>query len=214
MNNRNERKPTETFETYWIFELNENYKFLKDRSERESGKWLIFEHKKHIDNTWELIKEATKNGLLGPSSKVSTSKPNLNSKDKNYYVICVFTEDYNNEEDLKRVEENLRKLGIENRLSYKLDKDVGKYERNGIKGLIKKESYSEKYNQIASNIDKLQVTSNIILISENEEEKIYVLKRNNLIIEEYENKIIELRRLGFKFDYETEIKDEEIQFTK
>ena len=68
------RIPTTTFDSYWIFALNSSYTFSKPKEERLSGKWLIFEHMSSIDQTWNLIQDATLKGELGPSSKVSTAK--------------------------------------------------------------------------------------------------------------------------------------------
>lgn len=132
------RIPSQTTDTFWIFVLNTTYQFQKPKEQRASGKWLIFEPLTQLDDTWGKIKEATYLGQLGPSSKVSTAKPNPNAKDSNMGVICVFTEDFNNVEDVERIEKKIRKLGIQNKLIYKLDKDVGKYAKDGHSDLIKK----------------------------------------------------------------------------
>lgn len=129
------RLPSKTTDSYWIFALNEKYKFKKEKSERASGKWLIFEYIDKVDDLWETIKKATEEGLLGPSSKSSTAKINPNAKDNETLVICVFTEDFNDKEDVKRIEQNLRNLGIQNTFIYKLDKDVGKYSKDGFTNL-------------------------------------------------------------------------------
>ncbi len=134
------RIPSQISDRYWLFELNEAYRFKKPREERASGKWLIFDHAERIDALWEVISTAIKNGQLGPSAKVATAKPNPNAKDNATRVICVFTEDYNDREDVHRVEQELRALGVKNRLVYKLDRDVGKYENRGDTNLIKEVS--------------------------------------------------------------------------
>ena len=38
--------PSEEFERYWIYSINESYKFKKSKTERRSGKWLIFRYDK------------------------------------------------------------------------------------------------------------------------------------------------------------------------
>lgn len=131
------RIPSKTENRYWLFELNESYEFKKPRAERQSGKWLIFDTPETIDSTWLIVSEAVKRGQLGPSAKVSTAKPNPNAADQSTSVICVFTEDYNDRKDVHRVERALRYLGIKNRLVYKLDRDVGKYQHQGHQDLIK-----------------------------------------------------------------------------
>lgn len=130
-----DKLPSQTTDRYWIFAINEKHIFKKEKSERASGKWLIFEHVDKIDNLWTIIKQATESGLLGPSSKSSTAIINLNAQDVDIKVICVFTEDFNDKNDVERVEKNLRTIGVQNKLIYKLDKDVGKYVKDGHKNL-------------------------------------------------------------------------------
>jgi len=147
-------KPSEIVDKYWISSINESYEFKLPRDERRSGKWLIFDNIKEIDKTWEIIRKATKLGLLGPSSKVSTSKENKNAKDSNTRVICVFTENYNDLIDVERIEKKLRELGVINKLLYKLDNNVGKYEKDGYKNLIEQVSYSKDYEEELNRIRK------------------------------------------------------------
>lgn len=184
--------PSEEFERYWIYSINESYKFKKSKAERRSGKWLIFDTVKKIDSIWLLIDEQTKNGKLGPSAKVSTSKPNKNATEKTSRVICVFTENYDDKDDLSRIISVLREMGIKNRLLYKLDEDVGKYEKDGHKNLIKLKSYCQEFKELAETF-----RSKAIDIEENEFECRFIL--NSLDIgqgatfgEAY------LNRLGFK----------------
>lgn len=125
------RIPSKTTDRYWLVSIYEPYPFSKPGEERNSGKWLLFDRIEKIDEYWELIKMATLKGTLGPSSKVSTSKINPNSVDHSIRVICVFTEDFNDRSDVRRVEMGIRSLGINNRLVYKLDRDVGKYAHKG-----------------------------------------------------------------------------------
>lgn len=147
-------KPSEIVDKYWIFSINESYEFKLPREERRSGKWLIFDNIKEIDKAWEIIRTATELGKLGPSSKVSTSKENKNTKDSNTRVICVFTENYNDILDVERIEKKLRELGVINKLLYKLDSNVGKYEQEGYKHLIEQVSYSREYEEELNRIRK------------------------------------------------------------
>lgn len=123
--------PSEISDRFWLVTIDLNYIFKKDKNDRLSGKWLIFDSIEIIDDYWDKISKATKEGLLGPSCKVSTAKENSNAEDNTTRVICVFTEDYNDKEDLNRIIKVIRHLGIENKLIYKLDSDVGKYKHKG-----------------------------------------------------------------------------------
>jgi len=96
-----------------------------------SGKWLLFEHEFDIDSTWIKIGKATIEGELGPSSKVSTA---LSSSKSKRYVICVYTMDYLNLDDVNRVREKLREMGFRKEINYKPDiyTDLGIYKDTSI----------------------------------------------------------------------------------
>ena len=95
-----------------------------------------------MDEVWKKIKEATENGELGQRSKVATTKLNPNARDPTRKVICVYTYDYEDEEDVRRVREKLRGLGFINKIAYKADEDTmaGKYSTT-VKGRISKYYY-------------------------------------------------------------------------
>lgn len=134
---RRKRIPSKIFDRYWLVHIDEDYKFSKNRDERESGKWLIFDTTSNIDAYWRLIIDSLDNNLLGPSAKVSTSKIKEGFENNDTRVICVFTEDFNDKGDLCRIEKEIRRLGILNELTYKLDSDVGKYKKDGFCDLAK-----------------------------------------------------------------------------
>ena len=52
-------------------------------------------------------------------------------KISNLVLSAFFTEDFHYVKDVERVKDAIRSLGIENKLVYKLDKDVGKYAKSG-----------------------------------------------------------------------------------
>lgn len=103
------------------------------RSTVRSGKWLLFVPNERIDIAWTAIRNATEAGLLGGSSKVATAKQNPNAVDSRTKVICVYTYDSEDESDVRRVREELRKLGYEAPLSYKTDQATleGRYTVRG-----------------------------------------------------------------------------------
>ncbi len=92
-----------------------------------SGKWLIFVHRHEVQAVWNSIKTATEEGKLGQASKVSTAYDAGYSPSQ--HVICVFTYDWTDSEDVLRVRKELRELGIVQPLPYKADEDThsGKY---------------------------------------------------------------------------------------
>lgn len=80
------------------------------------GKWLVYRDASEINNAWKLIAKAVFNGELGMSAKVSTTR-----QGKERYVICAYTYDYLDLDDVKGVREKLRDLGFEESLCYKPD---------------------------------------------------------------------------------------------
>ncbi len=94
-----------------------------------SGKWLIFIDRTQVDNIWARIKRATEEGKLGDGAKVSTAKTNPNSTDLSKNVICVYTYDWTDKDDVMRIREELRQIGITWKIPYKSDLDTirGKY---------------------------------------------------------------------------------------
>jgi len=130
-------KPSEVTDIYWIYATRKKGKYPKPTP--RSGKWLIFVSLKNVDEVWAKIKKAVEEGKLGDSAKVATAKPNPLATDPNAKVICVYTYDYTDEKDVKRIREELRKLGITNKIPYKADEDTlsGKYRITGHKRISK-----------------------------------------------------------------------------
>ena len=92
--------------------------FYTDRS----GKWLIFVTLDELDDAWAKIKKATQDGLLGNSSKAATARSNATAPDPTKKVICVYTYDCEDREDVMRVRQALRDLGFDRPMPYKTDK--------------------------------------------------------------------------------------------
>ncbi len=90
-----------------------------------SGKFCLFHDSETVDTQWKLVSEAVLAGKLGPCTKVSTKTGKRNFPT---HVICVYTKDYNNSEDINRIREALRELGYTDPLPYKADQDT----KNGI----------------------------------------------------------------------------------
>jgi Domain of unknown function (DUF1917) len=79
------------------------------------GKWLLFAGESQIGQAWELIARATESGRLGGESKRSEELA------RGAYVICVYTLDYRDLNDVGRVLVVLRELGFNTRIFYKED---------------------------------------------------------------------------------------------
>lgn len=123
--------PGRTTRTYWI--VQDAPDVQPDAIQDElAGKWLIFLPPEEVDAAWALVRDATCKNELGISAKVSTAKPNPESRD-NMKVIYVYTRDWRDEEDVMRVREVLRRLGFTGRLGYKrnIETFAGEYSQKG-----------------------------------------------------------------------------------
>ena len=130
-------KPVSLKDAYWIIARRKTGDYPK--STAQSGKWLVFVDAANVDGIWSKIKRAVEHGLLGDQAKVSTAKPNPNARDPNRRVICVFTYDYDDIEDVRRIREQLRRLGVTERIAYKANEDTlaGKYRNKGHRRISK-----------------------------------------------------------------------------
>jgi hypothetical protein len=123
--------PSQTTQMYWIVQdaPGSAPEAIEDEN---AGKWLIFQEPGLIDPAWKKVRDATVALDLGISAKVSTSKPNPESRD-NRKVIYVYTKDWADEADVMRVREKLRTLGFNERIGYKrnIETFAGQYAKKG-----------------------------------------------------------------------------------
>jgi hypothetical protein len=132
-----DRKPSQVTDAYWLFARRKIGDY-PTHSEK-GGKWLVFVPVGQIDEVWAKIKDAPEKGLLGDSAKTGTAMPNPNATNQNTKVICVYTYDWTDEGDVRRVREQLRELGITAKIPYKADSDTsaGKYYNRGHRRISK-----------------------------------------------------------------------------
>lgn len=123
--------PSLTTQMYWIVQdaPGSAPEAIEDEN---AGKWLIFQEPGLVDSAWKKVRDATVALNLGISAKVSTSKPNPESRD-NRKVIYVYTKDWADEADVMRVREILRTLGFGERIGYKrnIETFAGQYAKKG-----------------------------------------------------------------------------------
>jgi len=123
--------PTKTTQMYWIV-LDAPGSAPEAIEDENAGKWLIFQEPDAVDAAWKKVRDATVAHELGISAKVSTAKPNPDSRD-NRKVIYVYTKDWADEADVMRVREKLRELGFVDRIGYKrnIETFAGEYASKG-----------------------------------------------------------------------------------
>jgi hypothetical protein len=113
--------PTKETLEVWLYEFNRTPEFkktLKSLDYNKTGKWLLFIPPEKVDQVWKRIEKATKLGKLGIQSKVATA---IGAWRYKYHLICVYTQDYEDREDLMRVRKTLRRMGFKEKLGYKRD---------------------------------------------------------------------------------------------
>jgi hypothetical protein len=125
--------PSKTTRMYWIVQ-DAPGPLARGLDDDQVGKWLIFIPAGKADEAWRKVRDGTVNGLLGISAKVSTAKPNPDSRDERS-VIYVYTRDWADEADVMRVRERLRDLGFLERIGYKRNIETyrGEYSEEGKK---------------------------------------------------------------------------------
>ena len=72
------------------------------------------------------IRDATEAGTLGCGAKTAIPVPDANPLYANsgYLLTCIYTYDFDDQKDVRRVLTGLRQLGFTHRLSYKSDADT------------------------------------------------------------------------------------------
>lgn len=79
-----------------------------------TGKWMLFPALDRIEQAWETVRQATEAGTLGISAKSATDRTSDRGR-----LICVYTADHRDLDDVRRVLFRLRELGFSQPLYYK-----------------------------------------------------------------------------------------------
>ncbi|KAL1872560.1 hypothetical protein Plec18167_006678 [Paecilomyces lecythidis] len=72
-----------------------------------SGKWMLFPTADHVDKVWAAVAEATANDELGVAAKVATDDESGGGR-----LVAIYTHDYDDKKDVKRVLEKLVELRL------------------------------------------------------------------------------------------------------
>ena len=118
---------------YWTHAQRKKGKYPEHTS--HGGKWLVFVGSHNLSRIWNKIKIAVEKGKLGSLAKTSRAEHQSSSNG----VICVYTYDWKDRQDVQRIREELRKLGIIRKISYKTDEDTvrGIYRANSSEKISK-----------------------------------------------------------------------------
>ena len=75
-----------------------------------NGKWMLFPSPAHVDEVWFKVARATNAGELGTAAKVATAGGDDQSGKSR--LICIYTNDFSDRADVKRVLRKLRELQL------------------------------------------------------------------------------------------------------
>lgn len=116
------RKPSEWNDDYWIYCLNRKY-YLSDKA--TLGKWCIYGKHSVLDKVWKKLIPIVENNDIINCAKIRTGSVSLlevlKGKNNKTSVICVYTYDFNNKEDVFKVRDLLRSIGIRTIIKYKTE---------------------------------------------------------------------------------------------
>lgn len=104
---------------YWLFLEAPGQLF---KSSDHSGKWCIFRAPDEIDEAWRVVGELVTVGKL-LAAKVSTAQA-LTFGGYERHVICVYTRDWQDENEVQSARDVLRAAGFGEPLQYKRDADT------------------------------------------------------------------------------------------
>jgi len=90
--------------------LEADLRALAQRTHLLTGKWMLFPAEDAVDRTWNAVVEAVVAGELGPAAKVAT-RDGADGSDGGR-LICVYTRDFGDAADVRRVVRRLRDVGL------------------------------------------------------------------------------------------------------
>ena len=73
------------------------------------GKWMLFPYPNDVDAVWWKVCNGTLEGRLGCAAKVATDD---GDESRTQRLICIYTEDFSDKEDVQRVLSELKELGL------------------------------------------------------------------------------------------------------
>jgi Domain of unknown function (DUF1917) len=74
-----------------------------------NGKWMLFPMPDDVDRVWAIVAKGTLEGRLGSAAKVATADADDGKPER---LICVYTDDFTDVKDVKRVLKEMRKLNV------------------------------------------------------------------------------------------------------
>lgn len=124
--------PMDITDSYWMYAHVIHSHYPEPHLEN-NGKWLVFKEYQYLNDMWLNVLQALNDNLLGRGMKSSTSLYNPHAPNDYEGVICVYTYNYENVEDVMRIRQALRDIGVTWKIPYKTDVNIGKYSKDGFR---------------------------------------------------------------------------------
>jgi len=141
---------------FWVGVENKSQEQVLALAERfgvKTGKWLVHESNVNIDSTWNKVATSLYHRKFGDniqSAKVSVVD-DFNGYHNQSHVICLYTNDFQNLKEVVGCLEELRRIGIHSKVTYKPDVSsiLGIYRNNESKmsPSIYKSYYDKRNNE-------------------------------------------------------------------
>lgn len=97
-------------------QLKEDILDLAVASGMTDGKWMLFPKPEDVNRVWKLVAQAVVDGRLGDTAKVAPADPpdpfGAAQKQQPSHLICVYTRDFSDLDDVRRVLEELIERGL------------------------------------------------------------------------------------------------------
>ena len=77
-----------------------------------AGKWMLFPRPQDVDTVWATVAKAVASDQLGMSAKVAPDSEGKGKEGKRARLICIYTEDFSDKEEIKKVLGRLNALGL------------------------------------------------------------------------------------------------------
>lgn len=77
-----------------------------------TGKWMLFPESRIVNSVWKVVADNTASGELGICAKVATGSEDMNGKTKQESLICVYTKNFSDGEDVRRVVRQMEILDL------------------------------------------------------------------------------------------------------
>lgn len=99
--------------------LTEGLLSLAKESHETSGKWMLFPSPADVDRMWAIVCQGVLDGKLGPTAKVATTDDIGVEGEGGRFgggeggrLICVYTADFGDRRDVKRILTSLKDMGL------------------------------------------------------------------------------------------------------